>query len=390
MKRIMMTLVAVLVMVSQASAMSYEQARREAFFLTDKMAYELNLTQEQYDAAYEINLDYLMGVTTVDDVYSDYWTRRNLDMSYVLLDWQWSTFCAASYFYRPLYWDAGCWHFGVYARYPQRSFFYFSRPAVYVSYRGGHSWRSNGGRSYYHGYRDTFRNQDNRIGMRDRWNRGDFRGERSGERNSSTRITVNRNNQGNGNGYRGDNNRSNVKFSELRGNYSDRQNSGIRVSGSTIGRTNGTQVGTGTQKTTGESTVRTNGNLRFGNARTIDNQRNSTLSTQRNNTLNSQRNSTLNTQRNSTLNTQRSTLNTQRSTFGASRLGVGTSGSNATSSFRSNVSTQRVNMGTPSRGASFGSSNSGASSMRMNSGASRVGGGGGGAGSHGITLGGRR
>ena len=366
MKRIMMTLVAVLVMVSQASAMSYEQARREAFFLTDKMAYELNLTQEQYDAAYEINLDYLMGVTTVNDVYSDYWTRRNLDLSYVLLDWQWSTFCAASYFYRPLYWDAGCWHFGVYARYPQRTFFYFSRPTVYVSYRGGHSWRSNGGRSYYHGCRDMYRSQDNRVGMRDRWNRGDFRGERSGERNSSTRITVNRNNQGNGNGYRGDNNRSNVKFSELRGNYSDRQNSGIRVSGSTLGKTNSVQVASGTQKVSGESTARTNGTVRLGNLRTIDTQR-----------------STLNTQRSST-------LNTQRSTFGASRLGVGTSSSNATSSLRSNISTQRVNMATSSRSASFGSSNSGASSVRMNSGASRIGGGASGGASHGVTLGGRR
>ena len=46
-----------------ANAMSYEQARNEALFLTDKMAYELNLTDEQYEAAYEINLDYLMGVT---------------------------------------------------------------------------------------------------------------------------------------------------------------------------------------------------------------------------------------------------------------------------------------------------------------------------------------
>ncbi len=45
-----------------ASAMSYEQARNDALFLTDKMTYELNLTDEQYEAAYEINLDYLMGV----------------------------------------------------------------------------------------------------------------------------------------------------------------------------------------------------------------------------------------------------------------------------------------------------------------------------------------
>ena len=52
------------------NAMSYEQARHEALFLTDKMAYELNLTEDQDEAVYEINLDYLMGVTSYDDVYA--------------------------------------------------------------------------------------------------------------------------------------------------------------------------------------------------------------------------------------------------------------------------------------------------------------------------------
>ena len=74
----MMTLVAMLTIAATGKAMSYEQARNEALFLTDKMAYELNLTDEQYEAAYEINLDYLMGVTSYDDVYSTYWERRNL------------------------------------------------------------------------------------------------------------------------------------------------------------------------------------------------------------------------------------------------------------------------------------------------------------------------
>ena len=56
-----MTLIAMLTMTVSTNAMSFEQARNEALFLTDKMAYELNLTDEQYEAAYEINLDYLMG-----------------------------------------------------------------------------------------------------------------------------------------------------------------------------------------------------------------------------------------------------------------------------------------------------------------------------------------
>lgn len=175
MKKILFSLIAMLTMSISAQAMSFEQAQREALFLTDKMAYELNLTQEQYDAAYEINLDYLMGVTSVDDVYGTYWTRRNLDLSYILLDWQWTAFQAASYFYRPLYWDAGYWHFGVYARYPHRSYFYFDRPGIYFSYRGGHSWGRNGGRSWYYDRRADFHHRDDRhIGMRDNFNRGDF------------------------------------------------------------------------------------------------------------------------------------------------------------------------------------------------------------------------
>ena len=68
MKKVLFILAAVLTLTLSAQAMSYEQARNQALFLTDKMAYELNLTEEQYQAAYEINLDYLMSVNTVDDL----------------------------------------------------------------------------------------------------------------------------------------------------------------------------------------------------------------------------------------------------------------------------------------------------------------------------------
>ena len=152
MKRMIIALVAMFMMTfTTASAMSYEQARQQALFLTDKMAYELNLTEDQYEAAYEVNLDYLMSVDTYDDLYGAYWRQRNMDLSYILLDWQYRTYLNATYFYRPLYWNAGYWHFGIYARYPRRDYFYFGRPHFYVSYRGGHSWRVNGNRSWYHG-----------------------------------------------------------------------------------------------------------------------------------------------------------------------------------------------------------------------------------------------
>lgn len=193
MKKMMIALISMLTMAATGNAMSYEQARNEALFLTDKMAYELNLTQEQYEAAYEINLDYLMGVTSYDDVYALGWERRNADLSYILFDWQMSAFRAASYFYRPLYWHNGLWHFGVYARYPHRDYFYFGRPVFYASYRGGHSWRMNGNRSWYQGRRHVYApsNHHNHFGMKDGWERGDFRNNRHGMRNSSTRTTVN-------------------------------------------------------------------------------------------------------------------------------------------------------------------------------------------------------
>ena len=182
MKKYIIAMVALLgTFFTQANAMSYEQAREQALFLTDKMAYELNLDEEQYEAAYEVNLDYLLSVNTYDDVFSDYWIHRNADLRYILLDWQYEAFCAASYFYRPLWWEAGYWHFGIYARYPHRDYFYFGRPHFYVTYRGGHGWHHNGGRSWYHtnfthAHRGTHRASF--TGMRDGWNRGDYRGGR--------------------------------------------------------------------------------------------------------------------------------------------------------------------------------------------------------------------
>ena len=272
MKKMMIALVAMLAMAATGKAMSYEQARNEALFLTDKMAYELNLTDEQYEAAYEINLDYLMGVTSYDDVYGNYWERRNLDMSYILLDWQWRTFCAATYFYRPLYWSDGFWHFGIYARYPHRDYFYFGRPVFYASYRGGHAWHVVGGRGYYYGRREHFRPVGrSHFGMLDRWNRGDYRhhhthigysrnGFSGGRRHSSTRTTVNRNH---GSFHHGSSNGGGGSFGNGRdrsytgggsfGNGRDRSYTGGGSFGTGSGRshTGGGSFGTGSGRSHG-------------------------------------------------------------------------------------------------------------------------------------------
>lgn len=200
MKKFISILALLFTMTVTINAMSYEQARQQALFLTDKMAYELNLTNDQYEAAYEINLDYLIGVNTYDDLYGPYWRYRNVDLSYVLLDWQYRAYCAASYFYRPLYFSDGLWHFSIYARYPHRDYFYFDRPVVYVSYCGGHSWHRNGGRSWYNGRRYAERRGNSHFGMRDGFDRGDYgRGNRQsfGSRNQTQQRFGNNTNMNN-------------------------------------------------------------------------------------------------------------------------------------------------------------------------------------------------
>jgi len=221
MKKFVMTLLLMLTMALSASAMSYEQARQQALFLTDKMAYELNLNEAQYEAAYEINLDYLMGVVTPDDLYGSYWRQRNLDLSYILLDWQYRSFCAAAYFYRPLYWNAGYWHFRIYAHYPHRDYFYFGHPTFVTVYRGGHSWRSNGGRSWYYGRRVKPHTTNNYFGMRDGFKRGDYGKGVKGHFGSSTqsRPSVGNNRHNGASGTMG----NRVNGSEMSKNGNDRK-----------------------------------------------------------------------------------------------------------------------------------------------------------------------
>ena len=223
MKRFISIMALLFTLTFTANAMSYEQAREQALFLTDKMAYELNLTDDQYEAAYEINLDYLMSVNTVDDLYGSYWRYRNLDMSYVLLDWQYRAFCDAAYFYRPLYFSGGYWRFGVYARYPHRDYFYFDRPRVYISYCGGHSWHRNHGRSWYDGRHYGPRPGSSHFGMRDGFDRGDYgKGNRQrfgnrlpdqqrGTTSFGSRVNTQQNKQNSSFGSRGSSTRTTVR-----------------------------------------------------------------------------------------------------------------------------------------------------------------------------------
>lgn len=265
MKRMIIALVAMFMMTfTTASAMSYEQARQQALFLTDKMAYELNLTEDQYEAAYEVNLDYLMSVDTYDDLYGAYWRQRNMDLSYILLDWQYRTYLNATYFYRPLYWNAGYWHFGIYARYPRRDYFYFGRPHFYVSYRGGHSWRVNGNRSRYQGrsFGGPHPGGYPRVGMRDGFNRGDYgRGRSFGNLNRENRPQMNPN-RGFGNASRPNNN---AGF----GNSNRPQNGGFGNNNGGFGNSSNRGFGNSNSRPNrgfGSSNSSTSNNRGFGNS----------------------------------------------------------------------------------------------------------------------------
>ena len=136
----MMILAVMMVMTISATAMSYNAAKNEALFLSDKMAYELNLTAAQYEAVYEINLDYLMSLNGHGDVFGIWWDRRNADLRYVLNSWQYDKYVTLSHFYRPVAWKAGSWTFAVYSHY-NRGHFYNDRPTVFVTYKGGNNHR---------------------------------------------------------------------------------------------------------------------------------------------------------------------------------------------------------------------------------------------------------
>lgn len=149
MRRILLSLVALLSVVLTAQAIDVEQARRDALFLTDKMAYELGLNEAQYDAVYEINFDYLTYVSSKKNIKGTYLSRRNYDINFVLTATQYSKFYKADYFYTPATWDTGL-VLKVYQRYPDRNKMYYPAPYSCTVYRGEHG-RAHCNQSWYKG-----------------------------------------------------------------------------------------------------------------------------------------------------------------------------------------------------------------------------------------------
>ena len=135
MKRFLLLQLLLTVCVVRAAAMSYDEARSRAWFLTDKMAYELNLTPEQYECAYEINLTYLMHVRTESDCFGAYYRYRDADLRCVLTKWQYDLYATLSYFTLPLRWLRGAWVFPIYNHYAVGTC-YYAPPSIYHTFHG--------------------------------------------------------------------------------------------------------------------------------------------------------------------------------------------------------------------------------------------------------------
>lgn len=191
MKRTLFTFILLFAISLSAMSMRYEEARRRAWFLTDKMAYELNLTPGQYERAYEINLDYLMSLRSPSDCSGPYWRYRDADFRCILFDWQYNLFCTLDYFFRPVRWVRSAWYYPIVHRY-RVGYYYFERPAIYVKYRG-RGWRRrshNDPSPYYgihfdrgHGMRDYYHNGHNHRPSRPDYGHKPHRPDRPGKPN---------------------------------------------------------------------------------------------------------------------------------------------------------------------------------------------------------------
>ena len=204
MKRYLLTLLIILAGTLSAKAISYNEARDRAWFLTDKMAYELNLTPDQYDRVYQVNLDYFMSIAYEADCYGVYWNYRDTDLRYILWDWQYRLYVTLDYFYRPIRWIRAAWHYPICDHY-RYGYYYYERPRVYVSYHGC-NWKRRGHNdvSPYRGWR-----AERGPGMRDRYD-NNRPGGRPGTHNepsrpSNGRYDGNHNNKG-GHADRGNHN----------------------------------------------------------------------------------------------------------------------------------------------------------------------------------------
>jgi hypothetical protein len=232
----MMSLLMVLTIPAMA-AMSTSKMRQHSRFLTDRMAYELNLSNSQYDDVYEVNYDFLSrtryliedvaaGYTSALDEYYDYLDVRNDDLRWILTSSQYRRFLEKEYFYRPIYTTTShTWGFRIYQVYSDINHFFFGKPSHYASYKGAH-YRSNFNNvSYYKSqHRDRYQNND--------VYHGDFtmgktmKKEQENRKNQVNQSRPNASNNGDGNVNQNRSNASNNGNGNVNQNRSNSGNNG--------------------------------------------------------------------------------------------------------------------------------------------------------------------
>lgn len=145
MRRLSLLILMALFTAKMAMAMGYNVARGHALYLTDKIHYELDLTDAQADAVYEINLDYFLCIEGSNDIYGFYWSRRNSDLQYVLTMAQYKQFITTEYFFKPLLYEAGSFLLSIYKAKAYRNvgLYFYDKPSVYATYKGGKNKNAN-------------------------------------------------------------------------------------------------------------------------------------------------------------------------------------------------------------------------------------------------------
>lgn len=119
MRRILLTAVATLMMLTSASAQRLTNVMAEAQFITDKMIVELGLNSSLRNSILQVNIGYLNGIDSYRDIDSDGWRYRNRRLKAMLSDKQWKMYKKAGYFYRPIGWRDNAYVHNIYARYPK-------------------------------------------------------------------------------------------------------------------------------------------------------------------------------------------------------------------------------------------------------------------------------
>lgn len=113
-----LTMVATVLMITSVSAQRIDNAYGEARFLTEKMVEELGLNGLLREKVYQLNLSYLNGINSYNDLNGLGWRQRNKQLKSMLTASQWKRYKKSSYFYRPISWRGNAYVHNIYNEYP--------------------------------------------------------------------------------------------------------------------------------------------------------------------------------------------------------------------------------------------------------------------------------